>query len=281
MEVTVRRLRPSELEEAVRVEESAIKGFGYLRDTAELFFSDEVGAMLGAFKGEELVGIAKYTVLPDRTAWLETLRVAPEHQRQGVGTRLYEEFVSLSRSLGIETAAMYTGLRNVPSAALARKFGLDTAGKYREFQLSLDGVTPPEAETFEPVGEAEACALLAPLAERYEGYAVLNRTFMRMNDDVFRAFAREGKVLVNCESGSVMVFGNRFLERRSVQIAVMAGDLCACMDYAVKTGLERGVPQVVATAPLDDEAMQSVLADYGFRAAGDLQVMSGRIARVG
>lgn len=281
MEITVRRLRPSELEEAVRVEESAIKGYGYLRDTAELFFSDGVGAMLGAFKGDELVGIAKYTVLPDRTAWLETLRVAPEHQRQGVGTRLYEEFVSLSRSLGIETAAMYTGLRNVPSAALARKFGLDTAGKYREFQLSLDGVTPPEAEQFEPVGEAEACALLAPLAERYGGYAVLNRTFMRMNDDVFRALAREGKVLASCESGSVTVFGNRFLERRSVQAAVMAGDLRACMDYAVKTGIERGVPQVVATAPLDDAALQGELENYGFRAAGDLQVMSGRIARVG
>ena len=98
MELVVRTVTRPELDKAVEVEEKAMKGFGYLRDVSELFLSDEVGPLLGAYKdGEELVGIAKYTVLADHTAGLETLRVAPEYQRQGVGRRLYEEFQKLSR----------------------------------------------------------------------------------------------------------------------------------------------------------------------------------------
>lgn len=88
MELVVRTVTRPELDKAVEVEEKAMKGSGYLRDVSELFLSDEVGPLLGAYKdGEELVGIAKYTVLADHTAWLETLRVAPEYQRQGVGRR--------------------------------------------------------------------------------------------------------------------------------------------------------------------------------------------------
>ena len=278
MEVTVRRLNPSEVEEAVRVEEAAMKGYGYLRDVADLFFPDEVGPMLGAFSGEKLVGIAKYTVLPDHTAWLETLRVDPEYQRQGVGRQLYEEFVRLSHKLNVPSMAMYTGLKNIPSYSLARVFGLDTAGRYREFQLDLAGRTAPaQVAAFEPVGEEEACQLLGPLCEKYEHFLIFNRTFMHMNKDIFAAMAREGKVYIDRESGSFMAFGNRFLEKRSVQIAMMAGDYEKCMDYAVKAGLEKGVPQVVTMAPISDEGLQKVITDYGFHAAADLQVMSGEV----
>ena len=62
MELVVRTVTRPELDKAVEVEEKAMKGFGYLRDVSELFLSDEVGPLLGAYKdGEELVGIAKYT----------------------------------------------------------------------------------------------------------------------------------------------------------------------------------------------------------------------------
>lgn len=44
---------------------------------------------------------------------------------------------------------------------------------------------------------------------------------------------------------------------------------------AIKVGLEKGVPQVVTEVPLDDEALGQVFADHGFKAAAELQVMSG------
>ena len=275
MELIVRTVTPAELDKAVEVEEAAMKGGGYLRDVSPLFLGDTVGPLLGAYRDGELVGIAKYTVLPDHTAWLETLRVTPAHQRQGVGRRLYEEFQALSKEKGVESMAMYTGLKNIPSYSLARVFGLDTAGRYREMQLDLDGVAKPEKPAFAPVGEDRAVELVLPLSEKYEGFVIFNRTFMRINEANVRALAREGKVLEDPATGSVLVFGNRFLEKRSVQIAMMDGDADACIDYAIAVGLEKGVPAVVTETPLDAEALQAQFAARGFKATAELQVMSG------
>ena len=275
MELIVRTVTPAELDKAVEVEEAAMKGGGYLRDVSPLFLGDTVGPLLGAYRDGELVGIAKYTVLPDHTAWLETLRVTPAHQRQGVGRRLYEEFQALSKEKGVESMAMFTGLKNIPSYSLARVFGLDTAGRYREMQLDLDGVAKPEKPAFAPVGEDRAVELVLPLSEKYEGFVIFNRTFMRINEANVRALAREGKVLEDPATGSVLVFGNRFLEKRSVQIAMMDGDADACIDYAIAVGLEKGVPAVVTETPLDAEALQAQFAARGFKATAELQVMSG------
>ena len=101
---------------------------------------------------------------------------------------------------------------------------------------------------------------------------IFNRTFMRINEPVIRQLAKEGKVLRDEATGSVMAFGNRFLEKRSVQIAMMGGDYDKCIAWAV---LEKGVPQVVTEVPLDDEALGQVFVGHGFKAAAELQVMSG------
>ena len=53
MELVVRTVTRPELDKAVEVEEKAMKGSGYLRDVSELFLSDEVGPLLGAYKDGE------------------------------------------------------------------------------------------------------------------------------------------------------------------------------------------------------------------------------------
>lgn len=279
MSILIKKLSFRELDEAVRVEEAAMKGNTYLRDVAEEFFSDQEGAMLGGYVDGVLAGIAKYTILPDHTAWLETLRVHPDYQRRGVGRKFYEEFVRLSKEKNVPSMAMYTGLKNIPSYSLARLFDLDTAGRYREFQLDLKEFKKEikEAGHFVPVNEGKACEILHKIEEKYEHFLIFNRTFMHANDEVFSAMAREGKVLCDAKSKSVLVFGNRFLGKRSVQIAMMAGEYETCMNYAVEEGRKRGVPQVVAMAPLADEALGQVLTKYGFHAAADLQVMDGQV----
>ena len=134
---------------------------------------------------------------------------------------------------------------------------------------------PADAGDFKPVGEDEAVELLMALGDKYEGFVIFNRTFMHINEPIIRQLAKEGKVLRDEATGSVMAFGNRFLEKRSVQIAMMGGDYDKCIAWAIKVGLEKGVPQVVTEVPLDDEALGQVFADHGFRAAAELQVMSG------
>ena len=139
------------------------------------------------------------------------LFICRSRQRKGVGRQLYEEFERISKRLNIPSMAMYTGLKNIPSYSLARVFGLDTAGRYREFQLDLASCTAPETvAAFEPVGEEEACQLLGTLAEKYEHFIIFNRTFMHMNKDIFSALAREGKVYIDRASGSLWPLATAF-----------------------------------------------------------------------
>ena len=68
MELVVRTVTRPELDKAVEVEEKAMKGSGYLRDVSELFLSDEVGPLLGAYKDGK-----NWWVLPSILSWLTTL----------------------------------------------------------------------------------------------------------------------------------------------------------------------------------------------------------------
>lgn len=279
MNILVRKAVPADLPAAVAAEEAAMKGSGYLNDVSPMFFADTEGELMVAEADGSIVAVAKYTVMPDHTAWLETLRVAPAYQRNGIGRRFYERFQTLSKERNITSMAMYTGVSNVPSASLARVFGLDTAGIYRESSLPLPqemnrDIVP--VTEFHPVNGKRACELLSPLTKLWKGFLILNRTFFHMNNDVFRFLAEKGLVYEDAESRSVMVLGNRFLEKRSLQIGILHGDLEKCLAFAKAEGIRRNVPQLTVMYPPEECALQALLESKGYQTLkSDLQVMEG------
>lgn len=283
MEIIIRTAIPEDLSAAVQVEESAMHGGGYLNDTSEIFYNDYAGELMVAEAEGKIVGVAKYTITYDGTAWLETLRVAPEYQRRGVGRRFYERFEEISRQKGVKSMAMYTGAKNIPSASLARKFGLDTAQFYREASLNLTDVSAAGAgqksvpsAAFIQVDADRACQLLSSLENESRGFLILNRTFYHMGDPLYRALAQEGKVWEDKESGSFMVLGNRFLPKRSLQIGIMGGDRQKCLDFAKSKALMLGRPQLVIMFAPENEKLQLLLEENGYKmASSDFQVMEG------
>lgn len=278
MDILVRTATPADLSAAVQVEEAAMHGGGYLNDTSELFYNDYTGELMAAEVEGKIAGVAKYTVTYDGTAWLETLRVAPEYQRKGVGRRFYERFEEISRQKGVKSMAMYTGAKNIPSASLARAFGLETAQFYREASLDLAGAAAPAAAGFIQVDADRACCLLSALEEESKGFLILNRTFFHMGEPLYRALAQEGKVWEDKVSGSFMVLGNRFLPKRSLQIGITGGDRQKCLDFAKAKALELGRPQLVTMFAPENGKLQALLEKNGYKmAASDFQVMEGAV----
>jgi len=55
-----------------------------------MFLNDEDGDWSVEELEGKIMGCGKYSILPDGSAWLETLRVVPEAQGLGLGKRLYE-----------------------------------------------------------------------------------------------------------------------------------------------------------------------------------------------
>lgn len=266
MDISVRRAEPKDRAGAVAAEGKATPRLHYLDAVYEQWVADREGELIVAEADGQIVGVGKFSVVPDGSAWLEALRVPPEHQGQGIGKRFYERFGELARQKGITTMRMYTNIDNVVSKGLAERFGLRLAGTYREGTLDVQAVpgsnTPAD---FRPVADAGAAAArLMPLAETWAGFTVMNRTFYAISPTLCAAFAADGKVYEDTASGSVIALGARFMPEQALHLALFGGDLPACLDFARQKAAAAGIPKLKCMFSPQAAFIAEALAKYGF-----------------
>lgn len=251
-----------DLAECARVEHESTPGYpGYLSD-AWHYFQSQKGACVCVYEEGRLIGIGRFTVLPDGTGWLETLRVSKEHQGKGAGKAIYAKYMELAREYGCPSMAMFTGERNVVSSGLAEKYGLRTAATHRGYHLTeLSGGC---AHGFRHVNPQRASELALPMREEYNGHMVFNRTFFHINDANVRCFAAEGKVFEDSSDGSFIVCGARFQHNAALHIAMMGGDYDRCIDFAVNYARATGTAKVSCTFTLENSRLEEALKKRGF-----------------
>lgn len=272
MDYVLKPVTPEYLEEALRVEQGAMGNHCYLGDVYEYYLTT-TGELTGVFVNGKLVGIGKLTVLWDGSGWLETLRVTPEWQRKGVGTAIYHRYMEQAAQLHCPFLRMYTGAKNIASAGLARRFGLEKAMQFREYDLPAAS-EKADGNGFVPVPEEQATALLAPWFDRYNGYVVMNRTYYRLNDQTCRGLAQCGRVWRHAASGTVMVAGARFQSGKGLHIALLEGDRSRGLAFAHLLARQRGAGRVVCNFALENPELEKFLQESGFQTTGgDLMTM--------
>ncbi len=264
--ITVRRARRDDLDAIIAVEAGSTPGLRYVARVFDDFVSDEIGEFSVAEIDDQVVACGKFTLLPDHSAWLETLRVQPAYQGKGAGKRLYERFFEVARRAGVTTLRMYTGVTNLVSKGLAERFGFRLAGTFRGAWLPLEAAAAGPAPAFMPVSDPErAAALLMPHAPRWTGFVVMNRTFYALSPILCADFARAGRVFEERASGSVVVLGARFMPEQALHIGLYAGDTRACLDFAAHLGVERGSGRLSCLFPPAAADIQSALTERGYR----------------
>ncbi len=171
-------------------------GLQYLPRVFDAFVADETGELCVAEIDGAIVGCGKFTLVPDGSAWLETLRVIPAYQGLGVGKRLYERFFELAERTGSPTLRMYTGLSNVVSKGLAERFGFRLAGTYRgAWQACGPAAAPLTLPAFHQITDPDtATALLMPFHDKWAGFLVMNRTFYALTPALCADLAQKGMV---------------------------------------------------------------------------------------
>ena len=263
MAFTIRMAGYEDRDECARVEHESMPDYpGYLSD-AWHYFQSQKGGCVCVYDGDEMIGIGRFTVLPDGTGWLETLRVGIPHQGRGAGKAIYRRYRELAQEYGCPSMAMFTGVRNQVSSGLAEINGLKTVAVHRGYHLTdLSGGC---AHRFRPVSPQRAGELAMPLRERYSDYMTFNRTFYHINEANIRSFAAEGKVFEDSGDGSFIVCGARFQHHAALHIAMMGGDYNKCIDFAVNYAKAMGVPKVSCTFALDNGPLEDVLKARGFR----------------
>ena len=266
MEYTLKPVPPALLPEALRVERAAMGDHCYLGDVYD-YYTTTKGELTAAFAGDRLVGIGKFTVLWDGSGWLETLRVEPDWQRKGVGTALYRRYMEQAEQFACPALRMYTGVNNVSSAELARRFGLEKACQFREY-VSTD-LSGGSTAGFALASPDEAVRLLEPYFAPYNGYAVMNRTYYRLGPETCRGLAAAGMVWHEKASGSVAVIGARFQPDKGLHIALLGGDVTRGLSLARALAKGRGSGRLVCNFALENPALEGLLKQSGFAAPGD------------
>ncbi len=273
--ITVRRALPTDRAAISEVEAKSTPGLRYVPQVFAQFVEDTRGEFLIAEMAGEVVACGKFTVVPDGSAWLETLRVIPERQGLGIGKRIYERFFALAEREGVTTMRMYTGTKNLVSKGLAERFGFQPAATFYEAQSRASEWQSTDVSSFRPVTDAaEATALLTIHSAQWQHFLVMNRTFYKVTPALCAQLANAGQVYVEAESGSVIALGARFMPEQALHIGLFGGDAERCLQFALYKGAQLGVPQINCIFPTSADAIRQQLIAAGFQLnGGELIVM--------
>lgn len=268
--IQIRRATRNDLAAIIAVEAKSTPNLRYVPHVFDLFLQDPRSPLLVAEIDDEIVACAKFTVVPDGSAWLETLRVIPERQGLGVGKRLYEAFFALAEQEGVSTMRMYTGTKNAVSKGLAERFGFQPAqtfyGAQRVIETTNDSADVPTAEmNFQPVTDTtRATALILAHRAQWHDFLVMNRTFYKLSPELCAYLAETGQVYAEAESDNVVVLGARFMPEQALHIGLFGGDADRALHFAHQLATVRKIPQLSCLYPTAAAAITTQLSAAGF-----------------
>lgn len=283
MSLIIRKAKLSDRQGLFVVEKKSTPGLSYLPHVFDQFVNDDQGEFIVAEMEDQLVACGKFTLLPDGSAWLETLRVIPEMQNQGIGKRFYERFFEIAQSKKITSMRMYTNIENHASKGLAERYGFSIAGTYRGQKIPCQpGIFQPNTPTFQPVTDPDQAAkLLLPFQEKWAGFLVMNRTFYRITPSLAAFMATQGMLYHDPDTGSLVSCGARFMPQQALHIGVLGGDLTSCLSLAMQQGLQSGIERLSCFYPPSASDIQDELTRHNFQfESSDFIVMEVNLPKV-
>ena len=266
-QIHIRKITKEDYQTVCEVEALSTPNLRYVPHVFDLFLTSRDGAFLIAEMDGKAVGIANLSILPDHSAWLETLRVIPEVQGRGVGKRFYEKFLEIAEEKKIKTLRMYTGLTNHASKGLAERFGFSVAAEFQEAWLTLkDKQSQPEISgSFRPVTDLQiAASLLLPYQKKWNGFLVFNRTFFTVSDELCLDLVRKKMLYHDSKNASLIVLGSRFMPWQSLHIGLLGGDRQSCLDFACREAISRKVERINCLFPPEAAEIKELFTKNGY-----------------
>ena len=265
LNLTIRPVEEKDRAAVIAVEGKSMPHWRYVEQVFDQFMSHPNGEFsLAEFDGQ-VVACAKFTVMPEGSAWVETLRVDSDFQGRGIGKALYKRFFEIAKEQNVDTLRMYTGMKNKVSRGLAEHFGFALEASFYGANYSLESAVPLDDHHFEPVTDVfQAIDLLMPLSQDWNGFMVMNRTFYRLTPELCGYLVDHGRVFADPTSNSVIAFGARFMPDVSQHIGLFGGDEATCLRFAKSEGKKRGASSLACLFPVAAESTRAVLKGAGF-----------------
>ncbi|MFI3284097.1 MAG: GNAT family N-acetyltransferase [Erysipelotrichaceae bacterium] len=261
MEVTIKYATYDDLKACVKVEENTMESLYYLAEVWDYFMHTK-GELICACHQDKIIGIGRFSVLPDKSGWLETLRVLPEYQHCGVGKRIYDEYLTLAKKYHCPSIAMYTGsLKNI-SSALACKYGLSHSATFQGCHLT--SIHSCNKHHFKKISVENALETIFSKEVNHSNYMCMNRTFYQLNTDNITQFALDGLIFKDESSDSLIILGSRFQHEKALHILFMQGNIEDCIDFAINYAYCINIPKLSCTLEQRRIDLQENLEQRGF-----------------
>ena len=263
MSVICRKAEWSDLPALLNVEYKTMPTNCYLAAVSEKFYDKSQGVLFAAEVDGVIAGVSHIAFLSDGGSWFEVLRVMPEYQKHGCGTKMWEAAFEAAKEHGCTSIRMYTGYTNKVSRGLAERFGLTLTCQTREGVLLSENAGEECSDGFVRVTDpARAAELAKPYISSYNGYFCRNRTFYEMGPVLWEDLCSQGTLWE--KDGSIIDVGARQQLDKGFQIGLVGGDVKACIAHAAKLMKDCGLPRLTAMIASSDEKLKKDLEDCGF-----------------
>lgn len=164
--IKIRECRLDDRKEVNEISRLTWEGYDYLSKVFDEWIKD--GNFYVATDDEKVIGTAKITFLPEKTGWLEGLRVHPEWRGRGIGRKMNDFTLKLARYMKksgrIDSIEFATYFLNQESLHMTKKVGFKVVKRFfvlyrkkegpevkpKEIKLSLDDLK--EYKSYIPVG---------------------------------------------------------------------------------------------------------------------------------
>lgn len=201
----------------------------YYRNNIKIFDEEIDGDLIMVYEGDYAVGMGRYSIHPDGTMWLETVRVRPDYQEKGIGTGIYEKYLEAAKEKSIKTIRLYTESFNEKSMALTKKMGYTIIQKYDYYSLKSED-NQADTNGFELENDIDKVMNIIN-QNPWTDMICINNVFYEVNEDNLKWFI--DMEMIYTKDDSLMIVGARHNRDSVAYIGYMAGDIEDCINSAI------------------------------------------------
>ncbi|MFB0972184.1 MAG: GNAT family N-acetyltransferase [Neofamilia sp.] len=270
MEFKTRVATIEDLQRLIEIEKNSTPTLIYIEDNAKFFFEETPGEIFVVDYGDgSLIGMGRYSTLPDGSGWLETLRVHKDYQGMGAGKLIYKDYLEYGKKQNAPAIRMYTERYNDTSKGLAELMHFSLAAELANFDIELKGDLLGEFK-FQKVTSLDELDI-PKIKSEWGKLISLNRTFYEVNEKNLQWFIDEG--MVYKYGDNLLILGARMLKDRGLFIALALGDLEFIAKSAMIKANEMGTKKLTAIFPKENEEYKELLRNMNYNEIYNLLVM--------
>ncbi len=153
---------------------------------APVVLADSSCVFYGAFQGEKIIGLGNLRKKTKNVAWIELIRVRPDNQLKGIGTKLFRFGDNIAKNLNFKIVGFATEGGNIGSCNIGKKLGFKLLTEMIPFWVESNKPKILKIKNpSEPISIDEALSLAQKIPDGPKDYIAIGWNFVPLEKSIF------------------------------------------------------------------------------------------------